>query len=251
MKSDFYLNSHNANPIEEIPVNGGLTSILENVVVIGDSLAAGELHTKNSKNEEEQYWSDMLDASWPAYISRDASIKVANFSRGGMCAKEYIESYAESKDFFNIELYKGTKAYIIALGVNDFINYHQQKEEFKKYYEQIILKYKEISPNARFFLCTMPKEEGDFPNNEEYKRIQQEALYEMASKFEHTYVIDLYKYLTYSKEYKEKYWHIDHHNVMGYRLTAYYIEAYIDYIIRNNPKDFALFPLMNMVQCVE
>ena len=98
--------------------------------------------------------------------------KVYNFSRGGMTAKAYCNGWAEEKDFWNKEY--ASQAYIIALGVNDIYNqgmelgttedidrndYRNNKPTFAGYYGQIIQRLKEISPDAKFFFMTMPRED--------------------------------------------------------------------------------------------
>ncbi|MBQ9769892.1 MAG: hypothetical protein IJW27_06770, partial [Clostridia bacterium] len=65
------------------------------------------------------------------------------------------------------------------------------------------------------------------------------AICALAEHFENSYVIDLYKYApVYDDEFKKKYFMYGHMNPMGYIYTAELIDSYIDYIIRNNPKDF-------------
>jgi glycogen/starch/alpha-glucan phosphorylase-like protein len=97
--------------------------------------------------------------------------KVYNFSRGGMTAKEYIESFADLNNLWDIN--KKSDCYIIALGVNDILNmhmpignindidlnnYHNNKDTFCGWYAKIVQKYKEINSTAKFFFVTMPKE---------------------------------------------------------------------------------------------
>lgn len=164
-----YMANKNEKPLDNIAVNGGFTSIFRTIGCIGDSLASGEL--ESFEMGRKGYY-DYFDDSWGQFIARDAGCKVYNFSRGGMTAKEYIETYADEKGFFDIE--KRCQAYIIALGVNDVTdildgkfefgtvedikvdNYALNKPTFAGWYGAIISKYKEIQPHAKFFLMTMP-----------------------------------------------------------------------------------------------
>ena len=110
-------------------------------------------------------------------------------------------------------------------------------------YAKIIQRYKEIQPNARFFLITMPYGE----KKEEYEIPDQlaEVLYTMAEIFTNTYVIDLRKYgPVHDKEFKEAFYLGGHLNAAGYIMSAKQIASYIDYIIRHNIKDFLDVPFI-------
>jgi len=126
------------------------------------------------------------------------------------------------------------------VGTTDDINkddWRQNKPTFLGYYGAIISRYKEISPDAKFFFVTFPKETwraGD-PKTENVSK----ALYSLAEFFDNSYVIDLYKYgPVYDDRFYEKFCLYGHMNPMGYIFTANIIDSYIDYIIRKNPEDF-------------
>lgn len=178
-----------------------------------------------------------------------------------MSAKEYCEKFADERDFWNIE-YRA-QGYIIALGVNDIYhimqknlelgsvedidtdNYKNNKPTFAGYYAQIIQRYKEIQPNAKFFLMTLPSQhdsEKDAEWKAEYAEIadnQSELLYKLCELFDNCYVLDFRKYaVKYNEEFKKIFFLGGHMNAMGYRLTALMAESYIDYIIRHNIEDF-------------
>ena len=53
-------------------------------------------------------------------MARACGSKVYNFSRGGMTAREYMETFADENNMFDVS--KKADAYIIALGVNDLLN---------------------------------------------------------------------------------------------------------------------------------
>ena len=167
-----------------------------------------------------------------------------------MTAKWYLDSFAESKGFFDKD--KACQAYVIALGVNDIYNQNMKigtaeditatefegERPFISYYAEIIRKYKEISPDAKFFFVTFPNE-GDKRDNTKTKGMI-DALYALSEHFDNSYVINLYEYgPVYDDNFCEKYFLHGHMNPMGYILTAQLIDSYIDYIIRTNPSDFS------------
>lgn len=247
-----FMANEDEKPLDNIAINGGFTSIFRTIGCIGDSLASGELE---SFEMGKLNCHDYLDYSWGQFIARDAGCKVYNFSRGGMTAKEYIETYADEKGCFDIE--KRCQAYIIALGANDKVcildgmfelgtvddinldNYALNKPTFAGWYGAIISKYKEIQPHAKFFLMTLPNVD-DNEKRAEVNEKHAELLYDIAKKFSNCYVLDLHKYAPFhdDEKFKKTFFTGRHMNVMGYRMSATIIESYIDYIIRNNPEDF-------------
>ena len=253
---DLLMNNVSKNPLDYIVEDGGYCSIFDTIGCIGDSLSSGELEAIDKNGNHS--WHDIFEYSWGQFIARDAGVKVYNFSRGGMSCKEYMQSFAKEIDAFNQA--KKCKAYIIALGVNDIYNdnckikigdiddLEKKEESMSRYYQEIILKYKEIQPNAKFFLVTMPRENF----NEEavkLKEAHRDILYKISEKFEKIYIIDLYKYgPLYDDEFKKKFYLNGHMNVMGYKLTAKMIESYIDYIIKTNYKDFVQSGFIGMEQ---
>ena len=108
---------------------------------------------------------------------------------------------------------------------------------FAGYYASIISKYKQMSPDAKFFFVTFPN--TDTPEREDITHKMIKLLYELSDLFENSYVINLYKYApVYDEKFKEKYFLYEHMNPMGYILTAKMIDSYIDYIIRHNYDEF-------------
>ena len=166
-----YMATEGEKPLDNIVTNGGFCGIFRKIACIGDSLSSGEFE---SRMNGVTGWHDYYDYSWGQYLARDAGCTVYNFSKGGMSAKCYCESFAEENDFWNIE--KRCQAYIMALGVNDVsqiiggeyelgtiddidtADYKNNAETFAGWYAQIIQRYKENQPKAKFFLMTMPKE---------------------------------------------------------------------------------------------
>ena len=248
-----YYAADGEKPLDTIKPDGGFTSIFRSIACVGDSLSSGEFESTDPVNGGSGYH-DMFEYSWGQYIARATGAKVYNFSAGGMTALVYMTGWGEGMGCFDPE--KAAQAYIIALGVNDIINQKQpigtvddinfdepEKSEptFTGYYGRILLRYKAIQPRARFFLMTIPRESEDTSSCEERICAEHAALlHEIADKFDHTYVLDFNKYApVYDAEFKRNFYLGGHMNAAGYRLTADMVMSYIDYIIRNNPEDFA------------
>jgi hypothetical protein len=246
----------NEKPLDSLIEGYSNTSIFRTIGFIGDSLSSGEFESRDE--EGKPGWHDYYEYSWGQYIARKNGLTAYNFSRGGMTAKEYMESFAEKNGFWNSEL--ACQAYVIALGVNDVINkgmeigslsdidtedWRNNKPTFIGYYSQIIARIKEeIQPQAKFFFVTMMHHDEDSARDEKRKK-HAEALYELAKYFDNSYVIDLYNYgPRYDAKYMEIFNLYYHLNPMGYILTAKMIDSYIDYIIRKNPDDFRRVPFI-------
>ena len=247
----------NEKPLDKIVSDGGFCGIFRTIACVGDSLSSGEFEVKLPYGTA---YLDMFDYSWGQYIARAAGCKVYNFSRGGMTAKEYCDGYAAAMSFWNTE--KAAQAYIIALGANDLFglrqpvgdlsdvcdeDYHKNTDNFAGRYCEIIQRYKEISPDAKFFLLTMPKD--DVPEDSERARLlaaQGELMHKIAAHFSNCYVIDLHEYMPVQDEkFKERFYLEGHLNACGYMFTAQVVMSYIDYIIRHNIKDFRRASFIN------
>ncbi|MBE6610675.1 MAG: SGNH/GDSL hydrolase family protein [Ruminococcaceae bacterium] len=240
--------NENELPLESLVTDGGFVGIFRTIACVGDSLSSGEFESID--DDGKKHYHDLYDYSWGQYIARMAGCKVYNFSKGGMTAKQYIESFAEQRGFWDKEL--ASQAYIIALGVNDLFNQHMPLgsaediclEDYTKnaptfcgYYAAIIQRYKEIQPDAKFFFMTMPSSA-----NEAQNKITEELLAllnKLTEIFSNSYVIDLYNYApVYDAYFREKFFLGGHMNACGYILTAKMVASYIDYIIRHNMDDF-------------
>ena len=232
-------------PLEKLVEGYSNTAIFRKIAFVGDSLSSGEFETVDENGTHGFH--DLYEHSWGQHIARKNGLFAYNFSRGGMTAKWYLDTFADENDFWNKD--KACQAYVVALGVNDL--FHQgfkvgaaediTKTEFEgdrpyiSYYAEIVRRYKEISPDAKFFFVTLPKDGRDKEITENMVR----AMYDLAEHFENSYVIDLYKYgEVYDNEFRRKYYLHGHMNPMGYVYTAKIIDSYIDYIIRTNPSDF-------------
>lgn len=239
------------NPLDRMAAPLKLASIFRTIACVGDSLSSGEFEV-HSKNEADKcLFIDMFDYSWGQFMARNLGSTVYNFSRGGMTAKEYVESFADSMDYWNPE--KAAQAYIIALGVNDMYstscsqplgafedihigNPDENSDNFAGNYARIIERYKKISPMAHFFLVTMPQNENE---TDDKKAGHRELLYKIAGAYSHTHIIDLNKFAPkYDSDFRKKYYLNGHMNPAGYVFTARMMEAYIESIILQNPEEF-------------
>ena len=249
MKLDRYIAVEGEKPLDILLEDGGFTSIFRTIGCVGDSLSSGEFEGKRSEDAPNSYH-DFYEYSWGQFIARRTGSKVYNFSRGGMTAKEYMESFAEKNDFWAED--KKCQAYIFALGVNDILHckmpigdiedidlddYTKNKDTFCGYYAAIIQRLKLIQPRAKFFLMSMPRDVNR--EHDEAKRLHAELLYKLAELFDNTYVLDFFKYApVYDEDFQRRFYLAGHLNPMGYKLTADMVMSYIDYIIRSDPESF-------------
>lgn len=237
-------------PLDRIPADGGLAGIFRRVCCIGDSLSSGEFESLDANGNKGYH--DMFEYSWGQYFARFVGTEVLNFSRGGMTAIEYCKTFAENNHFWDED--KLCQCYIIALGVNDLLNikmplgtladmntedYTKNNEEtFAGWYTRIILRLKQMQPKARFFLMTM-LHNGD-EAHDAIVDAHAALLHEIAGALDFTYVIDFAKYGPVQDAEYHRYFYLGGHlNSAGYLLTSRMLASYMDYIIRNNPEDFA------------
>ena len=246
--NDFYTCDENEKPLDKVAVNGGFCSVFRKIAVVGDSMSSGEFQSYDENGKVGFH--DYYEYSWGQYLAREAGCTVYNFSRGGMSAKWYLDSFADEKGFWRTEL--ASQAYVIALGINDLFytdiefgdiedidleNENNNKCTFVGCYAKIIQKYKKIQPKAKFFLVTMPSDKR--VNRNEVKENHREFLYKLAEMFDNTYVIDLYKYaVPFDEDFKKKFFLDGHMSAAGYKLVGKIFASYIDYIVRHNMDDF-------------
>lgn len=234
-------------PLERLVEGYSFTGIFRKVAFIGDSLSSGEFEAYDKAGN--RYWRDMFPYSWGQFIARKNGFFAYNFSAGGMTAKWYLEEFAQEHGYWDPD--KACQAYVIALGVNDLCPKTAQvgtaaditatefdgDRPFISYYAEIVRKYKQISPEAKFFFVTIPKD--NLWIDDEKTRQMQQAMYALAEHFDNAYVIDLYQYApAWDEDFRQNYILYTHMNPMGYIMAAKLIDSYIDYIIRHNMKDF-------------
>lgn len=247
-------------PLDRILENGGFTGIFRTIGCIGDSGSSGTFELAGADGQTE--YRDCMDYSWGSFIERETGSKVFHFSRGGMTAKEYMESFAEQNHFWDRDCL--CQAYILALGANDlfweghnqplgslgdidFSDFRQNRDTFAGNYAAIIQRLKDMQPKACFFLTTMPHDENGAASNALISA-HAELLRGLAERFSFTYVLDLERYAPYyGKDFRRIFFMGGHMKPTGYLLTARMIMSYIDFIIRNHPDDFAEVGLMNNI----
>ncbi|MBE6585926.1 MAG: SGNH/GDSL hydrolase family protein [Ruminococcaceae bacterium] len=256
---DLYFNP-NEKPLDNICRDGGFVSIFRTIACVGDSLSSGEFETLEQDTGVHHYY-DMFEYSWGQFLGRMSGSKVYNFSRGGMTASEYCDSFAEAKGFWDAD--KKAQAYIIALGINDLIGARQPLGEmsdinpedptqnaktFTGYYARIIQTYQKMVPGAKFFLVTIPRQElyEAVPDLNAVGDAHRARLCELAAYFDNTYVVDLREYGPFhDAELTKRFYLYGHMNALGYRFMAEQIASYIDYIVRHNAEDFNGVPFVN------
>ncbi len=240
------------------PKNYSFTSIFRTIACVGDSLASGEFELIDEEGKNHYY--DRFEYSWGQFLARKIGSTVYNFSRGGMTAMEYCKSYARLKDYWNPDL--KAQAYIVALGVNDLVNNHQDpgeiddvdfsdpdknRETFLGYYAKIIQKYRQIQPDSYFFLMTMPYSAGESEQDARLKRRHAELLYALSERIERVYILDFNRYVPpHDEEFHRKYYMNGHLTPTGYVVTAELVDRYIDCIVRNNPEDFKMVGMIDV-----
>lgn len=242
-------------PLEYPAPDGGYSRIFRRIACIGDSLSSGEFETVDENGVT--HFNDIYEQSWGQYLARMTGATVYNFSTGGMSADDYCERYAQSRGFWRREY--ACQAYILALGVNDILNQNQpiggiedicpedwrkNRKTFAGYYAQIVMRCREIQPDAKFFFMTIPRSE-DSERWEQLKKQHRECLYRMAAYFPNCYVLDFNEYApVYSGRFYRLFYLRGHMSPAGYLATAQMVASYLDYIVRHNMDDFRMIGLL-------
>ena len=248
----FYL-GEDEKPLDRIPADGGMTAIFRRIACIGDSLSSGEFQIRDGQGGN--LYPDFYEYSWGQFLGRMiGGATVYNFSEGGMTARAYCEGFADRHGYWAEE--KKAQCYLMALGVNDISrtlrgemtfgslddvkeDWRENSDTFVGQYARILARYHEISPFAKFFLVTIPRETDCAPERRELCERHRDILLRLAERFPGTYVVDLRTYGPVIDEaFKRNFFTYGHMNPQGYLLTAREVAAYIDYHIRKNPEDF-------------
>ena len=248
-----FIGTPDEKPLEKLLPDGGYTAIFRRIACIGDSLSSGEFQTPDGKGGS--LYHDMFEYSWGQFMARAMGSTVYNFSRGGMRADTYMKTFAEEKGFWDKD--KACECYILALGVNDITamlngelemgtvddvkpDWHDNAHTFAGYYAAIIQRCKEIQPDAKFFLMTIPRGRACNPaDRNALEEVHHELIYALAKHFSNTYVLDFRTYApVYDEAFHRQFFLSGHMNPAGYLLTAKLVMSYIDYIIRHNMREF-------------
>lgn len=237
--------------LDEIMRDKRWCSIFRKITCIGDSLSSGEYESLTE--EGKRGYHDFFEYSWGQFIAREIGAEVINASRGGMTAKEFIEGgFGDWSGCFGVD--KASQAYIIALGVNDAgapyetgtvadicdEDYKKNAATFAGYYGAIIQRIKLVQPKAKIFLVTEPCDPGTTDERKQKYAEQRALLFDMAKKFEHTFVLDLYERApVYDAELRKKLFCGGHMNACGYLFTARLIMDLMDEIIESDFEEFS------------
>ncbi len=237
-------------PLSKIDPTCGFAGIFHSVGVIGDSLASGEFESRD--REGNILYHDMYEYSWPAVLQRITGCSYENFSRGGMTAKEYVESWADQNGFW-----KRKQAYIVALGNNDtFVFRHplgspddvfpetpkKNADTFFGNMGRILSRLKALEEQAHIFLVT-PQRRGE-ACDEEIRLIAQ-GLGKLCGMYSRTHLVDMTIYgPVYDEAMRRRFALGFHPNAMGYYAYALMIGNYIDFLIRKSPEAFSEVPFI-------
>ena len=198
-------------PLDRLDPTGGFTAIFRTIGCIGDSLSSGEFEGTDPETGGKTYH-DTFEYSWGQFLARMTGSKVWNFSRGGMKAKEYWDSFAEAKGFWGKD--KLCDAYIVALGVNDItgalggngeigtaddIDPKDGENNGKTvlgYYGKIISRLRQNRPDAFFFPVTVPRDHrgSTSPARQALEDRLNEGIRRLPGLFPRTYVLDIARY---------------------------------------------------------
>ena len=251
MKLDLLTVAPDEQPLDNLKGTCGFAGIFKEIGVIGDSLSSGEFES-HDENGNIMYH-DMYEYSWPAVLERLTGTVYRNYSRGGMTAKEFYESWADRNGFW-----QWNQAYIIALGNNDVLgcghpvgsvaDIHPEDSQanpptFFGNMGRIVSKLKEIEKDARIFLVSMQRR-GEEEADPVICQVAEE-MKKMCRLFSFTYLIDMTSHgPVYDQEMRKTFALGFHPNAMGYYSYALMIGNYIDYLIRKNPLDFFEVPFI-------
>ncbi len=237
-------------PLDRLVSDGGFAGIFRTVGIVGDSLSAGEFESLTQEGFRGCH--DFYEYAWGSFLARTIGCQVHNFSRGGMTAREFFETWGAAQGAFGQD--RLCQAYIIALGVNDVNRCDSmgdvesalrenpsaaKNNGFLHYYAGIIKRLKARQPYAKFFLMTIPR--MTFVPEEQYQKhcLWNQGIRDLAARLENTYVLDFHRYAPIYDEKMHQVFFAGHMRPTGYLLTAKMILSYIDYLIRRYPDDFA------------
>ncbi|GFI17714.1 MAG: SGNH/GDSL hydrolase family protein [Lachnospiraceae bacterium] len=251
MKLDMFTIAPGEKPLDRLEANCGFAGIFKKIGIIGDSLSSGEFESHDKDGTI--LYHDMYEYAWPAVLERLTGTVYRNYSRGGMSAKEFFETWADQNGFW-----QWNQAYIIALGNNDIFvlnhpigsvaDIHPENPEdngntFFGYMGRIVSRLKDIEKDSRIFLVSMQRR-GEAEGDPVICAVADE-MKKMCGLFSFTYLIDMANDgPVYDEELRKDFALGFHPNAMGYYSYALMIGNYIDYIIRRNPKDFFEVPFI-------
>ena len=233
------------NPLEVIKQTPGFAGIFREWGFVGDSLSSGE--HEYLKDDGKKGYLDLYEYSWGQFICYATAAEGVNFSKGGLTCRSWINR------FWDQAREDPKQAYIIALGVNDRYkkykvgdlavdmvpdDFTKNADTFAGNYAGIIQRIKSIQPDAKIFVATMYKKSDEKYNRsiEEYN----DVIRQMETVFPNVYTIDLYTYAPINdSEFRDRYYNGGHNNAAGYIYSSWIMMTYIDWIVRQDFRDFA------------
>lgn len=131
-------------------------SLFQNIGIIGDSYASGELYVDGN-------YIDHYDISWGQILARKNGIKAINFSKGGLTTRDWL---ADDHGLSLLSSSDPQDLYLIALGINDYSklgdaylgvenDVNTQANTFYGNYGKIITAIRAKAPQAKIVLSTM------------------------------------------------------------------------------------------------
>lgn len=131
-------------------------SLFQNIGIIGDSYASGELYVDGN-------YIDHYDISWGQILARKNCIKAINFSKGGLTTRDWL---ADDHGLSLLNSSDPQDLYLIALGINDYSklgdaylgvenDVNTQANTFYGNYGKIITAIRAKAPQAKIVLSTM------------------------------------------------------------------------------------------------
>lgn len=96
-----YYGNPDEKPLDNIVDDGGFAAIFRTIGCIGDSLSSGEFETYDEEGIKGYH--DFYEYSWGQFMARTLGNKVYNFSRGGMSAKWFCDSFSADCGVYKYE----------------------------------------------------------------------------------------------------------------------------------------------------
>ena len=261
------LPSLSENPLQKIMREPGYGSIIHSWGIIGDSLSSGSTECREIGTTQKIFL-DRFEYSWGQRLFKLLGVEGYNFSYSGQQTKPWCLGWTQIQTtstppattttpedrIWDGELvgvtgqhgakYNPKQGYIIAMGVNDksrqeyplgtitdinLNDYTQNGNSFYGWYAGIIQRVRSINSRCFVFCVTRPDNLGD---------TYDQAIRDIVGLFDRCYCIDLANGVNYNADFKQRYYLGGHMNAAGYEYTAYVMNTYIDWIIRNNFNDF-------------
>lgn len=241
-------------------------AIFHKIGFIGDSLSSGIIDNDYTS----QTILSCYPYSWPQRMCAMLGVEGINYTRGGLTAKTWLETYGNDsllgvdKTAQRVAAFSTTpqQAYIIALGVNDFSDINKgtynvgnadniepsssnDEESYIGYMSAIIKKIRVVNPQSFIFVSTLPKSGVVYAQ----MNVQIRKLKDI---YNNLFIVELEPYasLYASNAFKKRYFKGTHMTAIGYEYTSQLMATLIDEIIvRETEKDnkFDVLPYIEMI----